>query len=173
MHDWAGRAESVAKSLGDGPLLAAALAMPALAHAMTGSTATARHRRAEARSDGHRTVRRGAVAASDAPAWLAAAELYLDLYAEADAHCEPCPRAGSGDRARRSLRPVPAPAAGLVRAWQAAPRRPKLLDGAIEAGHLVGTPPALAGNLFNRSVVALAAGDLELALSNSGRRPSR
>jgi DNA-binding CsgD family transcriptional regulator len=39
----------------------------------------------------------------------------------------------------------------------------ELLDGSIEAGHLLGPSPALAGNLFNRSVVALAAGDLDVA----------
>ena len=41
----------------------------------------------------------------------------------------------------------------------------ELLDGAIEAGACSGTPPALAGNLFNRSVVALAVGDLDIALA--------
>ena len=43
----------------------------------------------------------------------------------------------------------------------------ELLDGAIEAGRLLGTPPALAGNLFNRSVVALAVGDLDIALATA------
>jgi len=32
---------------------------------------------------------------------------------------------------------------------------------------LLGSPPALAGNLFNRSVVALAAGDLDIALATA------
>jgi DNA-binding NarL/FixJ family response regulator len=43
----------------------------------------------------------------------------------------------------------------------------ELLEGAIEAVRLLGTPPALAGNLFNRSVVALAAGELEVALATA------
>ena len=43
----------------------------------------------------------------------------------------------------------------------------ELLDGAIEAGRLLGSPPTLAGNLFNRSVVALAAGDLDIALATA------
>ena len=43
----------------------------------------------------------------------------------------------------------------------------ELLDGAIEGGRLLGSPPALAGNLFNRSVVALAVGDLDLALASA------
>jgi DNA-binding NarL/FixJ family response regulator len=43
----------------------------------------------------------------------------------------------------------------------------ELLDGAIEAGRLLGSPPALAGNLFNRSVVAVAVGDLDTALATA------
>ena len=43
----------------------------------------------------------------------------------------------------------------------------ELLDGAIEAARLLGSPPALAGNLFNRSVVALAVGDLDIALATA------
>jgi DNA-binding CsgD family transcriptional regulator len=43
----------------------------------------------------------------------------------------------------------------------------ELLDGAIEGGRLLGSPPALAGNLFNRSVVALAVGDLDTALATA------
>jgi DNA-binding NarL/FixJ family response regulator len=43
----------------------------------------------------------------------------------------------------------------------------ELLDGAIEGGRLLGSPPSLAGNLFNRSVVALAVGDLDLALATA------
>jgi DNA-binding NarL/FixJ family response regulator len=43
----------------------------------------------------------------------------------------------------------------------------ELLDGAIEAERLLGSPPALAGNLFNRSAVALAVGDLDIALATA------
>jgi DNA-binding CsgD family transcriptional regulator len=103
----------------------------------------------------------------DAAGWLAIAEVYLDLYAEADAHASRAlglaRASGQGDPLHR-LYPV------LPRVWyvrgklaQAA----ELLDGAIEAGRLLGSPPALAGNLFNRSVVALAAGDLDIALATA------
>ena len=43
----------------------------------------------------------------------------------------------------------------------------ELLDGAIEAARLLGTTQALAGNLFNRSVVAVAVGDLDSALATA------
>jgi ATP/maltotriose-dependent transcriptional regulator MalT len=166
MHDWAGRAVGAARVLGDAALVATALAMPALADAMTGPTETARSHGAEAAalvdnlSDDELSLR------LDAVAWLASAELYLDLYAEADAHAS---RALALARATGRGDPL-----GL---YQILPRvwyvRGKLaeaaehLDGAIEAGRLLGTPPALAGNLFNRSVVAVAVGDLDIALATA------
>ena len=167
MHEWAASAVGAAKVVGDASLIAAALAMPALADAMTGPTETARSRRAEAAalvdglSDDELSPR------PDAAAWLAAAELYLDLYAEADAH------------ASRALRLARAAGRGnsffglyliLPRVWYVRGKlaeAAELLDGAIEAGHLLGTSPALAGNLFNRSVVALAVGDLDVALATA------
>jgi DNA-binding NarL/FixJ family response regulator/tetratricopeptide (TPR) repeat protein len=166
MRDWAERAVSAAKLLKDPPLMAAALAMPALGYAMTGPTETARSHRAQAAalidglSDDELSLR------LDAAAWLAAAELYLDLYAEADAHAS---RALALARATGRTDPF-----GLYqilpRVWYVRGKlaeAAELLDGAIEAGRLLGTPPALAGNLFNRSVVAVAAGDLDIALATA------
>jgi ATP/maltotriose-dependent transcriptional regulator MalT len=167
MHDWAAPAVSAAKEVGDAALIATAAVMPAFAAAMTGPTQTARSRRAHAAalvdelSDDELSLR------PDAAGWLAIAEVYLDLYAEADAHASRAlglaRASGQGDPLHR-LYPV------LPRVWyvrgklaQAA----ELLDGAIEAGRLLGSPPALAGNLFNRSVVALAAGDLDIALATA------
>jgi DNA-binding NarL/FixJ family response regulator len=167
MHDWAGRAVSAAKAVGDSALLAAALAMPALTVAITGPTETARAHRAEAAALVDQLSDDDLARRSDAASWLAAAELYLDLYAEADLHASRAAglaRAiGRGDPLFR-LYPI------LPRIWYVRGKlaeAAELLDGAIEAGRLLGSPPALAGNLFNRSVVALAAGDLELALASA------
>ena len=167
MHHWAERSVAEAKLLGDPSLTAAALAMPALAYAMTGPTETARSRRAEAAarvdemSDDELALR------PDAASWLAAAEIYLDLYAEADAHASralPLARAtGRGDPLFR-LYPI------LPRVWYVRGKlaeAAELLEGAIEGGRLLGSPPALAGNLFNRSVVALAVGDMDTALATA------
>src|SRR5262249_61170418 len=103
----------------------------------------------------------------DAAGWLAIAEVYLDLYAEADAHASRAlglARAnGQGDPLHR-LYPV-LPRVRYVRGKLA--EATELLDGAIEAGRLLGSPPALAGNLFNRSVVALAVGELDVALATA------
>jgi DNA-binding NarL/FixJ family response regulator len=167
MHDWAGRAVSAAKIVGDRALLAVALAMPALADAMTGQAETARSHRAEAAalvnelSDDELSLR------PDAASWLAAAELYLDRYAEADAHASRAHRlAGATGRGDPLFRLYPIlPRIWYVRAKLA--EAAELLDGAIEGGRLLGSPPALAGNLFNRSVVAVAVGDLDLALATA------
>src|SRR6266511_2402498 len=86
MYDWAEPAVSAAEALGDAPLMAAALAMPALADAMTGAGERARSDRAGAAalvdslSDDELPRR------LDAAVRLATAALYLDPYAEADAH---------------------------------------------------------------------------------------
>ena len=167
MHDWAGRAVSAAKVLGDASLLAAALAVSALAGAMTGPTRTAQSQRAEAAalvdglSDDELSLR------LDAAAWLAAAELYLDLYAEAEAHAgralDLARTRGRGEHPFGLYQILP-------RVWYVRAKlteATELLDGGIEAARLLGTPPALAGNLFNRSVVAVAVGDLDIALATA------
>jgi ATP/maltotriose-dependent transcriptional regulator MalT len=167
MRDSAAPAVSAAEETGDAALLAAAAVMPAFAEAMTGPTETARTKRAQAAAlvdelpDDELSLR------PDAAGWLAITEVYLDLYAEADAHASRALRlaraSGQGDPLHR-LYPV------LPRVWYVRGKlaeATELLDGAIEAGRLLGSPPALAGNLFNRSVVALAAGDLDTALATA------
>jgi ATP/maltotriose-dependent transcriptional regulator MalT len=167
MRDWAAPAVSTAKEVGDAALITAAAVMPAFADAMTGPTDTARSRRAQAAalvdelSDDELSLR------PDAAGWLAIAEVYLDLYAEADAHASRALRlaraSAQGDPLHR-LYPV------LPRVWYMRGKlaeATELLDGAIEAGRLLGSPPTLAGNLFNRSVIALAAGDLDIALATA------
>jgi ATP/maltotriose-dependent transcriptional regulator MalT len=167
MRDWAAPAVSAAKEVGDAALIAAAAVMPAFADAMTGPAETARSRRAQAAAlvdelpDDELSLR------PDAAGWLAIAEVYLDLYAEADAHASRAlglaRASGQGDPLHR-LYPV------LPRVWYVRGKlaeATEVLDGAIEAGRLLGSPPALAGNLFNRSVVALAVGDLGIALATA------
>jgi ATP/maltotriose-dependent transcriptional regulator MalT len=167
MHEWAARAVRAANAVGDPGLVAAALAMPPLADAMTGATETARSRRAEAAALVDGLSDDELLPRPDAAAWLAAAELYLDRYAEADAHASRALRlaraTGRGDRFFGLYQILP-------RIWYVRGKLAEaadVLDGEIEAGHLLGTSPALAGNLFNRSAVALAAGDLDLALATA------
>ncbi|HEX5902681.1 MAG TPA: AAA family ATPase [Actinomycetota bacterium] len=164
MRGWATRAASAAEVLGDPVLTAAAAVMCAFADAMTGPIDLARSSRDEAAalvddlSDDELSIR------PDAAGWLAITEVYLDLYAEADVHASRALRLARtyvrGDPLHR-LYPV------LPRVWYVRGKLAEasdLLDGAIEASRLLGSPPALAGNLFNRSVVAVAVGDLDVAL---------
>ena len=164
MGEWAGRAVTAAETLGDGPLMAAARAMPALADAMTGAGDAARGTRAEAAvlvdalSDDALSRR------LDAAAWLAAAELYLDLFAEADAHAS---RALTLARATGNGEILPLLYQLLGRIWYVRGKLDavtELLDGAIDGSRLSANRQALVGNLFNRAVVAVAVGDLDVAV---------
>src|SRR5512132_1606013 len=167
MHDWAGPAVSAAAVLGDPPLMAAALAMPALADAMTGMGDRARSHRADAAalvdslSDDELSRR------LDAAVWLAAAELYLDFYAEADAHAG---RALALARATGQAEHFLVLYQILGRTWYVRGKLTEaveLLDGAIEASRLMGNTQALVGNLFNRSVAGVARGELDLAVDTA------
>src|SRR6266540_150964 len=167
MQDWAERAVSAARLLGEPPLTAAAVAVLALGDAMTGSTEQAQADRSEAAalveslSDDELALR------LDAAAWLAGAELYMDRYAEADRHAE---RALAVGRATGQGELFLVLFQILGRAWYVRGRlaeAAELLDGAIDAARLLGNTHALAWNLFNRSVVALAVGDVERALAQA------
>ena len=167
MQDWAGRAASAARLLGDPPLTAAAVAMLALADSTTGAAEQVEADRSEAAalvaslSDDELALR------LDAAASLAGAELYLDRYAEADAHAERALTLG-GATGQGEVFLVLYQILG--RAWYVRGKLAEageLLDGAIEAARLLGNTHALAWNLFNRSAVALAVGDVELALATA------
>lgn len=167
MHGWSRRAVADARKLGDEVLLAAALAMPALAGAMTGPPEHARSRCAEAATAIDALSDNELCRRPDAPSWLAAAELYLDLYRDADTHASRAlalaRASGRGDPFFR-LYPI------LPRVWFVRGKLAEaadLLEGAIEAERLLGSPPALAGNFFIRSDLALAVGDLDVALATA------
>jgi ATP/maltotriose-dependent transcriptional regulator MalT len=167
MLDWAQPAVNAARQLGDSPLTAAAVAMLALADAMTGAGERFEADLSEAAtlvdslSDDELAQR------LDAAVWLAGAELYLDRYAEADAHAS---RALNLGRITGQGELFLVVYQILGRAWYVRGKvveATELLDGAIEAARLLGNTHALAWNLFNRSVVALAAGDLDIALASA------
>ena len=87
MHESAERAVSAARRLGDAPLTAAALAMLALADSMTGAAERAEVRPLGGDGACSSPSRTPSLPATSRPrARLAGVELYLDRYAEADAH---------------------------------------------------------------------------------------
>jgi ATP/maltotriose-dependent transcriptional regulator MalT len=164
---WAARALDTARLLDDPPLLATALAMVAMADAVSGDGQHAKAvvRRAkeviDSLSDEELAKR------LDAAIWLAVAEFYSDRYAESDAHID------------RALAIARATGQGELllfflylqaRVWyvrgKLAPAA-ELMDGAVEAARVLGNREALAWSLYSRSSVALASGDLGLALGTA------
>ena len=167
MRSWAERARDTAGPLGDRPLAAAAAAVLTFANAADGATAEARTRRSEAAElvaaldDAELAVR------LDAATHLAGAELYLDQYAEAGVHAD---RALSVARATGQSEFIPLADSILGQAKLLGghlAEAGELLDNAVEGARLSGNIQALAGNLINRSLTALAAGDLKMALATA------
>jgi ATP/maltotriose-dependent transcriptional regulator MalT len=167
MLEWAERALNTARPLGDRPLSAAAAAVLTFASAAGGSIAAAETRRSEAAAlvaglaDSELALR------LDAATHLAGAELYLDLYADAGFHAE---RALSVARAtgQSEFIPLAHSILGQVKLLRGQlAEAGELLDNAVEGARLSGNVQALAGNLINHSLTALAAGDLATALSSA------
>ena len=167
MSQWADRALSTARPLGDPPLAAAAVAALAFACATRGATAESEARLSEAATLVAELEDHDLALRLDAAANLAGAELYLDRYEEAEAHAE---RAIAVARATGQVEFIPLPYSilgqvKLLRGQLA--QAAELLDNAVEGARLSGNVQALAGNLGNRSFAALAAGDVELAIATA------
>jgi ATP/maltotriose-dependent transcriptional regulator MalT len=166
-REWAWRALEITSSLDEPTLHASALAMVALGDATRGAGEQAERGVSEAEqvmdalSDGELAAR------LDAAVWLAAAEFYSDRYTEAEAHIE------------RALAVARASGQGelllffLYLQGRVLYLRGKLgqgaelMDGAIEAARLLGNREVLAWSLYNRSALALAAGDVDLAFATA------
>jgi DNA-binding CsgD family transcriptional regulator len=164
MRPWAERAVEAAQPLGDRVLTAASLGMRALAAAFSGNTALARAGADEAASmiDGMSDEELGR--RLDALAHLATAEMYLDRFEASGRHAG---RALAIGRAtgQGDLFPLIFPILGTALWVQGRmAESAELFDGAIEGARLLENVQALAWYLFNRSIGAIAAGDLETAV---------
>jgi ATP/maltotriose-dependent transcriptional regulator MalT len=162
---WAGRALEIARSLGDGPLTASAAATLAWGAGLSGATSAAETHRAEAAelvdslSDQELALR------LDAAVNLAGAELYLDRFDATGRHAERVITV-----ANATGQPAFVPFAFMLLAWARMlqgrlSEGGEMLDTALEEARLLGNDHTLAGLLLNRSLTALAAGDLEIAVS--------
>ena len=167
MREWAERALSTARPLGDRPLTAAAVAVLAFASATSGATPDAEGRRSEAAAlvadldDDELALR------LDAAVNLAGAELYLDRYEEAGAHAERAIAVGRATGQSEFI-PLPYSILGQVKLLRGQlAEAAELLDNAVEGSRLSGNVQALAGNLGNRAFAALAAGDVGIALATA------
>jgi DNA-binding NarL/FixJ family response regulator len=167
MREWAGRALRAARPLGNQPLTAAALAAVAYADALTGAIAEAETHRSEAAALVAALPDQQLALRLDAVVNLAAAEIDLERLAEAGGHAE---RAMTIGRAtgQSDIVPVLIYCLGWVRRLRGElAESSELLDGAVESARASGNAVSLAGNLLNRSLTALAAGDVELALTTA------
>jgi DNA-binding NarL/FixJ family response regulator len=103
----------------------------------------------------------------DALANLATADLFLDRFPAATRHAQRALEIGRATGQGDLVPLVVAMLGGSL--WvQGKPHEAgKLFDGAVEAARLAGNAQSLAWMLFNRSIAALVAGDLDLALSTA------
>jgi DNA-binding NarL/FixJ family response regulator len=163
MRGWGEHALDVARALGE-PLTAAGLAVLAVATAFTGPASQAEAYRAEAAALVDALPDDELAHRLDALTNLSAADIYLHRYADAATHAERCLRIARGTR-QGEIAPFLIPVLVTVlhttgRINEAA----ELLDEAVEAARLSGNEETLGWNLLSRAYVAVAAGDLDLAL---------
>ena len=167
MQESCQRAVSAARVVGDAPLTAAALALLALADSTMGAGARAESGISEAAALVESLSDDELAHRLDAATWLAGAELYLDRYEDADAHAA---RALAVGRATGQGELFLVLVQTLGRVWFVRGKLAEaadLLDRGVEAARLLDNTQALVWNLFNRSAVALAVGDMDVALATA------
>jgi DNA-binding CsgD family transcriptional regulator/tetratricopeptide (TPR) repeat protein len=167
MQTWAARAVTAAKPLGQPALVAAAVAIRAWASAAGGSGPQAQEHSDEATELIDELSDDVLAGRLDALANLASADLFLDRFPAATRHAERALRIGRATGQAVLLPVVVAMLGGSL--WvQGKPREAgRLFEEAVESARLAGNVESLAWMLFNRSIAALAAGDLDVALSTA------
>ena len=167
MRSWAERAVATATLLGDRALLAAALSVRAWAGAMAGDGEQAQAHCDEATELVDELSDEEVARRLNTLAHLTAADAWLDRYPATTRHArralEICRRTGQGEQF-----PLIVQMLGASLWVQGKPlEAEELFDGAVEAARLADNVQNLAWNLFNRSLAALAAGDLDVALATA------
>jgi ATP/maltotriose-dependent transcriptional regulator MalT len=167
MHEAAERAVDAARRLGDVPMTAAGLAELALADSLMGAPDRAEANRSEAAALVDSLSDAELASHLEAAAWLAGVELYLDRYADGEAHANRAlavaRTAGRGDL----FLLLAATLGGLLRQQGKLAEAGELLDGGIEAARVLGNRHALVWTLMGRSSTALRTGEVELALATA------
>jgi ATP/maltotriose-dependent transcriptional regulator MalT len=167
MRDWARRALDAARPLGDRPLTASAAGILTLGCVFDGATEEAESARAEcAALVDAMTDDELALCLDFAVDTLAASDLYLDRFEEA---------AALSARALDVARATGQGQVVQILFWSGTIRTlcgrldgaADVLDTAIEITRLSGHAEGQAWNLFSRSLVATAAGDVETALATA------
>ncbi|MET0613881.1 MAG: AAA family ATPase [Thermoleophilaceae bacterium] len=162
MRDFARRAVEAAEPVGDDGLTATARGVLALACSFTGEIDEAEAHRATAATTVDSMPDEQLAGRIDAPAHLAAAELYLDRYHEAGVHAE---RALAVGRATGILFPTLVPTIGTAYFMRGRlAESAEVLDGGVEAARLADIVQATGWSLFNRSMCALFTGEVDAAV---------
>jgi DNA-binding CsgD family transcriptional regulator/tetratricopeptide (TPR) repeat protein len=164
--EWARQAADTADALDDPGLLGEALAAATITASWAGHIGIARalHDRAVSLIDPMDDEE--LASRLDALNHLAGAELYLDLFSESVAHGERClaiARTTQQTQLIPTLVPILGSSLWIVGDLE---RSAQLLDESVEAARLVGNTQAISFSLLDRSLSALMAGDLELALEH-------
>ena len=103
----------------------------------------------------------------EAAAWLAGVELYLDRYAEGEAHANRALAVARATGQGELFLLLAATLGGLLRQRGKLAEAAELLDGGIEAARLLGNTHALVWTLLGRSAASLRTGDVALALATA------
>ncbi len=167
MHEAAERALDAARRLGDAPMTAAALAELALANSIMGAADRAESNRSEAAALVDSLSDDELARHLEAAAWLPGVELYLDRYAEGEAHANRALAVARSTGRGDLFLLLAATLGGLLRQRGKLAEAGELLDGGIEAARLLGNTHALVWTLMGRSAAALRSGDVELALATA------
>jgi ATP/maltotriose-dependent transcriptional regulator MalT len=167
MHEAAERAVAAARRLGDKPQTAAALAELALADSIMGAAERAESNRSEAAALVDSLSDAELARYLEAAAWLGGVELYLDRYAEGEAHATRALVVARATGQGELFLLLAATLGGLLRQRGKLAEAAELLDGGIEAARLLGNTHALVWTLMGRSAAALRTGDVELALATA------
>jgi ATP/maltotriose-dependent transcriptional regulator MalT len=167
MHEAAERAVNAARQLGDGAMTAAALAELGLADSIMGAADRAESHRSEAAALVDSLSDDELARHLEGAAWLAGVELYLDRYAEGEAHANRALALARATGQGELFLLLAATLGGLLRQRGKLAEAADLLDGGIEAARLLGNAHALGWTLLGRSSAALRSGDVDLALTTA------
>ena len=164
MRDAAARALAAARPLGDRPLTATA-AVGAHARLRLGRRRSRRPRPPARRPWPWSTPcpTTSSPAASTPPAYLAAAELYLDRYEEDDRACRASPWRSARATGQQFPTLVPTLASAYFMRGRLADAI-EVIEGGVESARLASNVQDLVWRLHIRSSAALAAGDLDTSL---------
>jgi ATP/maltotriose-dependent transcriptional regulator MalT len=167
MRSWAERAVAAATPLGERALLAAALSVRAWGGAMTGDGEQAQRHCDEATEVVDALSDDEAARRLNTLAHLTGADVWLDRYPAAVRHArralEICRRTAQGEQFPLIVQMLGVSLWVLGKPLEAE----ELFEGAVEAARLSDNAQSLAWNLFNRSLAALAAGNLDVALATA------